>query len=134
MGESHISEERFVSRVAQAGTCDEDALWRMRLNSSLVNLSSLAHGDEHWSFSQLGTHSLENFFSLLRRESFEDNRHAVARRIIAKTALVASVMILGWSDSGGHHNELLNNWIVPLFSYWWLQDSLPLSISESFSQ
>jgi hypothetical protein len=83
---------RFGSRVTGAITFAESAVWRMVLNSSLALIEFVAHGDEHWSFSRLGTNRLESFFSLVHRQSFEEDRHAVASRIIAKNALSSSVM------------------------------------------
>jgi hypothetical protein len=46
----------------------------------------------NWLFSRLGTHCLENFFGLIRRNSFGDNRLVRAVRIIARGISVADVM------------------------------------------
>jgi hypothetical protein len=48
--------------------------------------------EEHWSFSRVGTHCLENFFGLVRRESLGDHHDVVASSVIAKTRLASSVM------------------------------------------
>jgi hypothetical protein len=83
---------RFHSRVTQAATFAEGAVRRTLLNSSLAVIDFIMHADEHWSFSRIGTHCLENFFGLVRRQSFGDDQYTVVSRIIAKTTLVASMM------------------------------------------
>jgi hypothetical protein len=62
------------------------------LNTALALIRFVLDAEENWCFSRIGTHCLENFFGLVRRGSLGDDRAVVARRIIAKTHLVASVM------------------------------------------
>jgi hypothetical protein len=45
-----------------------------------------------WSFSRFGTHFLENFFGLIRRNPFGDNRLVRAVKIIARGISMADVM------------------------------------------
>jgi hypothetical protein len=84
--------KRFRRSATNATTFAEDAAWPSLLNTSIILIQFVLEADEKWSFSRLGTHCLENFFGLIRRESFGDDRYATATRIIAKTSLVAMTM------------------------------------------
>jgi hypothetical protein len=57
----------FHSHMTQSVTFAEGAVWRTRLNSSLALIDFIMQAAEHWSFSRIGTHYLENFFHLVRR-------------------------------------------------------------------
>jgi hypothetical protein len=48
--------------------------------------------DEHWCFSGLGTHCLENFFGFVRRNSLGDDRYGRPVGIIAKSTMVYEMM------------------------------------------
>jgi hypothetical protein len=84
--------KRFVSGRTVAVTFAEDSVWPVLLNTALVLVRFILQAEENWSFSRIGTHCLENFFGLIRRESFGDDRYVVATRIIAKASLVSRIM------------------------------------------
>jgi hypothetical protein len=75
-----------------AVTFAEDSVWPVLLNTAFALILFVLDAEEHWSFSRVGTHCLENFFGLLRRESLRDDRYVVASRVIAKTSLASSVI------------------------------------------
>jgi hypothetical protein len=84
--------KRFRQGGMIATTFAEDAAWPTLLNTSLVLIQFVMEAEPDWSFSRLGTHCLENFFGLVRRESLGDDRYVTAARIIAKSSLVAMSM------------------------------------------
>jgi hypothetical protein len=67
-------------------------LWPILLNTALALIRFVLDAEEHWSLSRVGTHCLENFFGLVRRESVVDDHHVVASRVIPKTSPASSVM------------------------------------------
>jgi hypothetical protein len=75
-----------------ATTFAEDAVWPTLLNTAISLIQFVMEADQNWSFSRLGTHCLEDFFGLVRRESLGDDRYVTAARIIAKTSQVAMTM------------------------------------------
>jgi hypothetical protein len=84
--------KRFRQGEMLATTFAEDAAWPTLLNTSITLIQFVMEADPTWSFSRLGTHCLENFFGLIRRESLGDDRYVTAARIIAKNSLVAMTM------------------------------------------
>jgi hypothetical protein len=84
--------QRFLAEETIAVTFAEDANWPRILNSALALVAFTLEADEHWSFSRMGTHCLENFFGLVRRSSLGDDRSVTAMRIIVKASMVARVM------------------------------------------
>jgi hypothetical protein len=48
--------------------------------------------ERHWPFSRLGTRCFENFFGMVRRYSYGDNRVVTVRWVIARASLVTEVM------------------------------------------
>jgi hypothetical protein len=83
---------RFVSGTTVAVTFAEDSVWPVLLNTAFALIRFVLDAEEHWSFSRVGTHCLENFFGLVRRESLGDDRSVAASRVIAKTSLASSVI------------------------------------------
>jgi hypothetical protein len=83
---------RFRTGSTIAVTFAEDSVWPVLLNTSLALIQFVLCADETWSFARMGTHCLENFFGLVRRESMGDDRYTVASRIIAKGSLASSIM------------------------------------------
>jgi hypothetical protein len=79
-------------RDALAVTFAEDSAWSRILNSALALVVFTLQADEHWSFSRMGSHCLENFFGLVRRSSLGDDRAITAMRIIVKATIVAEIM------------------------------------------
>jgi hypothetical protein len=75
-----------------AVTLAEDFVWPVLLNTAFRLIRFVLDAEEHWSFSSLGTHCLENFFGLVRQESLGNDRYVVASRVIAKTRFASSVM------------------------------------------
>jgi hypothetical protein len=75
-----------------AVTFAEDSVCPVLLNTALALIRFVLDAEEQSSFSRVGTHCLENFFGLVRRESLGDDRYVVASRVIAKTSLASSVM------------------------------------------
>jgi hypothetical protein len=65
--------QRYIPGKTQAVTFAPDATWPRVLNSALVLVQFTVTADESWSFSPVGTHCLENFFDLIRRQSFGDD-------------------------------------------------------------
>jgi hypothetical protein len=84
--------QRFNSEDTIAVTFAEDSVWPRILNSALALVLFVLEADEHWSFSRMGTHCLENFFGLVRRSSHGDDRAVTAMRIIVRASLVARTM------------------------------------------
>jgi hypothetical protein len=96
--------QRYIPGKTQAVTFAPDATWPRVLNSALVLVQFTVTAEESWSFSRVGTHCLENFFGLVRRQSFGDDRSVTATRIVARGVLVANIMHdLGLSF--GHHRR-----------------------------
>jgi hypothetical protein len=84
--------QRFRSGETTAVTFAEDSGWSRILNSALALVVFTIEADEHWSFSRMGSHCLENFFGLVRRSSLGDDRAVTAMRIIVKATIVAEIM------------------------------------------
>jgi hypothetical protein len=84
--------KRFKSGSTIAVTFAEDSVWPVLLNTTLALVHFILGAQETWSFSRMGTHCLENFFGLVRREAMGDDRYAIIKRIIAKASLAASIM------------------------------------------
>jgi hypothetical protein len=84
--------KRFVSGRTVAVTFAEDSVWPVLLNTAFVLIRFILQAEENWSFSRIGTHCLENFFGLIRPESFGDDRYVVAMRIIARASLASGIM------------------------------------------
>jgi hypothetical protein len=81
--------QRFSKAETEAVTFAEDSVWPRILNSALALVLFVLQADEHWSFSRMGTHCLENFFGLVRRSSLGDDRSVTAMRVIVRASLVA---------------------------------------------
>jgi hypothetical protein len=90
--ESFGISQRFNRTQAAAVTFAADATWPRLLNCSLILVQFLLDASADWSVSRLGTHCLETFFGLIRRNSFGDDRLVRAVSIIARGIYVADVM------------------------------------------
>jgi hypothetical protein len=84
--------QRFQSDITAAVTFAENSAWPRILNSSFALIRFVLEAGEHWSFSRLGSHCLENFFGFIRQNSRGDDRISRAIHIITKTHLVCLVM------------------------------------------
>jgi hypothetical protein len=84
--------QKFKQDKTTAVTFAEDSVWPRILNSALALVLFVLEADEHWSFSRMGTHCLENFFGLVRRSSLGDDRSVTAMRVIVRASLVAQTM------------------------------------------
>jgi hypothetical protein len=84
--------QRFNRTQTAAVAFAADATWPRLLNCSLILVQLVFDASADWSFSRLGTHCLENFFGLIRRNSFGDDRLLRAVRIIARDISVADIM------------------------------------------
>jgi hypothetical protein len=84
--------QRFTREETIAVTFAEDSVWPRILNSALALILFILHAEEHWSFSRMGTHCLENFFGLVRRSSLGDDRSVTAKRVVVRASLVAQTM------------------------------------------
>jgi hypothetical protein len=84
--------QRFNRTQTAAVIFAADATWPDRLHCSLILIQFGLDASADWSFVRLGTHCLENFFGLIRRNSFGDDRFVRAVRIIAGGISVADVM------------------------------------------
>jgi hypothetical protein len=84
--------QRFNRTQTAAVTFAADATWPRLLNCSLILVQLRLDVSADWSFSRLSTYCLENFFGLIRRNSFGDDRLMRAVKIIARGISVADVM------------------------------------------
>jgi hypothetical protein len=84
--------QRFDQDETIAVTFTEDSIWPRILNSALALVLFVLEADEHWSFSRMGAHCLENFFGLVRRSSLGDDRSVTAKRVIVRASLVAQTL------------------------------------------
>jgi hypothetical protein len=84
--------QQYTAGQTEAVTFAPDASWPRILNCVLVLIQFVFTAEEHYSFSRVGTHCLENFFGLIRRNSFGDNRLVRAIRLIATGTVVADMM------------------------------------------
>jgi hypothetical protein len=84
--------QRFNENETEAVTFAEDSVWPRILNSALALVLFILEADEHWSFSRIGTHCLENFFGLVRRSSLGDDCSVTAMRVIVRVSLVARTL------------------------------------------
>jgi hypothetical protein len=66
--------QRFNRTQTAAVTFVTDTTWLRLLNCSFILVQLVFDASADWSFSRLGTHCLENFFDLIRRNSFGDDR------------------------------------------------------------
>jgi hypothetical protein len=86
-----ISQWYTASRT-EAVTFAPDASWPRILNGTRVLIQFVFITEEHYSLSRVGTHCLENFFGLIRRNSFGDDRLVTAIGLIARGTVIADVM------------------------------------------
>jgi hypothetical protein len=84
--------QRYTAGQTEAITFTPNASWPRILNCALVLIQFVFTAEEHYSFSRVGTHCLENFFGLMRRNSFGDDGLVRAIRLIARGTVVADVM------------------------------------------
>jgi hypothetical protein len=84
--------QRFNRTRRAAVTFAADATWPRLLNYSLILVQFVLDASADWSFSRHDTHCLENFFGLICRNSFGDDRPVRTVRIIAMGISVADVM------------------------------------------
>jgi hypothetical protein len=84
--------KRFSAEKTLALTFADDMGWLRVLNSALCLIEFIRSGDENWSFSRLGTHCLENFFGLVRRNARGDDRFIRAIQIITQATVAIRVM------------------------------------------
>jgi hypothetical protein len=102
--------QRFRSSTPQTVTITENCTWPGILNSEIDFVQFVIDGKEHWSFSRLGTHCLENFFGLGRQNSYGDDRLEPSLRIIARATMVYQMMHdLGIAVKNSRHDNVVSN-------------------------
>jgi hypothetical protein len=84
--------QRYIAGQTEAVTSAPDASWPRILNCAPVLIHFVFTAEEHYSFSRVSTHCLENLFGLIGRNSFGDDWLVKAIRLIARGAVVADVM------------------------------------------
>jgi hypothetical protein len=87
----YVISQRYTAGQTEAVTFAPDASWPRILNWALVLIQFVFTAEEHYSFSRVGTHCLEIFFGLIRRNSFGDDRLVRAIWLIARGTVVADV-------------------------------------------
>jgi hypothetical protein len=84
--------QRYTAGQTEAVTFAPDASSPRILNCGLVLIQFVFTAEEHYYFSRVCTHCLENFFGLIRRNSFGNDRLVRAIRLMARGTVVADVM------------------------------------------
>jgi hypothetical protein len=84
--------KRFDKEITTHLTFADDMGWLRVLNSTLCLIEFITSGNENWSFSRLGTHCLENFFGLIRRNARGDDRLSRAIQIITRGTVAVGIM------------------------------------------
>jgi len=84
--------ERWEKKGVLAVTFAARSDWYRILNTTIALIAFVGDAGEDWGFSRFGTHCLENFFGLIRRNAVHDDRPETAERIIVKTSIIAEIL------------------------------------------